>query len=153
MECGSPSLRSRAGLLPLSLRASLLALLLAAKFRPASKLADNKAVATYRTPRPALAGGAPRSPALVIATLDRGRESAVKRCLSLRTGLADLPHPAYQSVVLPPRELTGRDMSCPQREQPLPREESIRPALMVGAAATPVLKDFSAWLAKVTNKI
>jgi hypothetical protein len=47
-------------LLPLSLQASLLAVLLASKFHPASQLADNKAVASYRTPNPVLAGGALR---------------------------------------------------------------------------------------------
>jgi hypothetical protein len=51
--------------------------LLASKYCPASKLADNKAVASlplskakgYRTPRPALAGGALRSRTLVTGAL------------------------------------------------------------------------------------
>ena len=65
---------------------------------------------------------------------------------SLRTGLADLPHTALQSVVLPPRGLTGSSMGCNQGEQPALRKVGIRPALMIGPAprslsATPASQD------------
>ena len=48
---------------------------------------------------------------------DRGRESAMTFPLPPnRTG--DLPHPALQSVVLPPRGLRGGGMSCNPGEHP-----------------------------------
>src|SRR5262249_36881290 len=57
----------------------------------------------------------------------------------LRTGRADFPHPALRSVVLPPRGLTVRRMSCDQAIQPLCGKEGIRPALMVRAATATAL--------------
>src|ERR1700722_5622986 len=55
---------------------------------------------------------------------------------SLRTGRADLPHPALQLVVLPLRGLTCLLMGCRQREQPLLQKESVGPAVMIGPSAT-----------------
>src|SRR5215468_1966904 len=52
------------------------------------------------------------------------------RSPSLRTGRADLPHPALQLVVLPARGLTGQTMGVRQRVQPPFGKERIRPALM-----------------------
>jgi hypothetical protein len=49
-----------------------------------------------------------------------------KRSPSLRTGRADLPHPALQSVVLPPRGLTGQRMGSRQGEQAQRGKESIQ---------------------------
>src|SRR5271157_3009886 len=54
---------------------------------------------------------------------------------SLRTGQADLPHPALQSVVLPPRGLTGGGMGRHQREQPALRKVGFGPALMIRSAS------------------
>src|SRR6516164_7909726 len=51
--------------------------------------------------------------------LDRRRESGIGRAPSLRTGQAVLPHPALQSVVLPPRGLTGQGMSLSSGEETL----------------------------------
>ena len=57
---------------------------------------------------------------------DRGRESEMNHSPSLRTGQADFPHPALQSVVLPTRGLTRQGRGRSQREQPLLSEESVR---------------------------
>src|SRR5882672_1293209 len=62
---------------------------------------------------------------------DRGRESVTSP--SLRTGLADFPHPALQLVVLPPRGLAGQGMSFLQAKEPMLGKEGIGPALMIGA--------------------
>ena len=61
---------------------------------------------------------------------DRGRENQVGPP-SLRTGQADLPHPAFQLVVLPETGLTVREMGCLQTVQPLLLEESVWPLLVV----------------------
>ena len=52
---------------------------------------------------------------------------------------ADLPHTALRSVVLPPRGLTVRRMSCDQAIQPLCGKEGVGPALMVRSSATSAL--------------
>src|SRR5947209_16922062 len=52
---------------------------------------------------------------------------------SLRTGHADLPHPALRLVVLPPRGLTGLRIGCGKGEQPLLSKEGIGPAVVIQA--------------------
>src|SRR6202012_3559564 len=52
---------------------------------------------------------------------------------SLRTGRADLPHPALQSVVLPARGLTGLSVGCDEGEQPKLSKEGVGPAVMIPA--------------------
>src|SRR5208283_6212266 len=56
------------------------------------------------------------------ATIGVGRGTASP---SLRTGLADLPHPALQLVVLPPRGLANRIIGVLQAEQPMFGKEGI----------------------------
>src|SRR5262249_44160604 len=51
---------------------------------------------------------------------------------SLRTGRADLPHSALQSVVLPARGLTDRGMGLLQAKQPKCGKVGIGPARLVG---------------------
>src|SRR5271166_6653026 len=51
---------------------------------------------------------------------------------SLRTGLADLPHPALQSVVSPRRGLADRITGVLQAEQPMFGKEGIRPPCLIG---------------------
>ena len=63
-------------------------------------------------------------PALNTCPGHRPRHSAAmigvgRGAASLRTGLADLPHPALQSVVLPTRGLANRIISVLQAEQPM----------------------------------
>src|SRR3954462_7543872 len=62
---------------------------------------------------------------------DRGREGRLPGPPSLRTGLADLPHPALRLVVLPPRGLTELGVGCGKGKQPLLSKEGIRPAVVV----------------------
>src|SRR6266481_5572402 len=69
------------------------------------------------------AGGAPRS-------FDRGRERLLASP-SLRTGRADLPHPALQLVVLPTRGLTGQGMGSLQAVEPVLGKEGVGPALTI----------------------
>src|SRR5215471_9201253 len=54
------------------------------------------------------------------------------RSPSLRTGRADLPHPALQSVVLPARGLAGHDVGLLQAKQPKRGKVGIGPARLVG---------------------
>src|SRR5207245_125860 len=69
---------------------------------------------------------------------DRGRESRLLGSPSLRTGRADLPHPALRSVVLPPRGLTGQSMGITQGEEPQLGKESVGPTLMVESPTPPL---------------
>src|SRR3989304_5983265 len=55
---------------------------------------------------------------------------------SLRTGLADFPHPALRLMVLPLRGLTDQDMGRCQVEQPLLGKVGIRPAVMVRSSSS-----------------
>ena len=76
------------------------------------------------------------------ALFDRGRESARKHSPSLRTGRADLPHPALQSVVLPPRGVMSdaRDRGRPHRGfggKPHPLERVITMGNSQRASARP----------------
>ena len=78
----------------------------------------------------------------MIMASDRGRESARKHSPSLRTGRADLPHPALQSVVLPPRGVMSdaRDRGRPHRGfggKPHPRERVITMGNSQRASARP----------------
>src|SRR5438552_18202845 len=56
---------------------------------------------------------------------------------SLRTGLADLPHPALRLMVHLRRGLTGLRMGGCQGIQAMHSKESIGPAMMIDAAAAP----------------
>src|SRR5882672_3913773 len=56
---------------------------------------------------------------------------------SLRTGLADFPHPALQLMVLPTRGLTGQTMCGDQRVQPQFGKERVGPAMMIRTPPTP----------------
>lgn len=67
---------------------------------------------------------------------DRGRETDWFRPPSLRTGLADFPHPALQLMVLPQRGLNELRSGIPQIEQPEFSEEMIWPFLMVNTTAS-----------------
>src|SRR3954465_13734060 len=67
---------------------------------------------------------------------------------SLRTGLADLPHPALQSVVLPARGLMGLSIGREVGEQPVLSKEGIGPEMMVytptsSSLTLPVAEDAS----------
>src|ERR1700730_17782360 len=56
---------------------------------------------------------------------------------SLRTGRADLPHPALQSMVLPTRGLARLLIGTLQAEEPMFGKEGIGPRDVVGAAGDP----------------
>ena len=58
------------------------------------------------------------------------------RSPSLRTGLADFPHPALRFGGSPPRGLTLQRVGRSEREQPLRGKESIRPELIVTLPST-----------------
>src|ERR1700728_3980030 len=69
---------------------------------------------------------------------------AVRRVKANRTVQAHLPHTALQLVILPLRGLTRRRMGRLQAVQPMCGKESIRPAIMIGAAPTsPPMTSFS----------
>ena len=53
---------------------------------------------------------------------------------SLRTGRADLPHPALRSVVLPARGLANRAVGSLQAEQPMFGKEAIWPSRLIRTA-------------------
>src|SRR5215813_2314927 len=63
---------------------------------------------------------------------DRGREGLLV-LPALRTGRADLPHPALQSVVLPTRGLTGLGMALLQAVEAMLGKEGIWPSVMIGS--------------------
>src|ERR1700720_3001282 len=59
------------------------------------------------------------------------------RSPSLRTGRADLPHPALRSMVLPARGLNGLGMGVAQAEEPMLGKVGIWPPDVVGASGDP----------------
>ena len=66
----------------------------------------------------------------------RGRESLIEfSSPSLRTGRADLPHPALRLMVHLRGGLTNLRMGNCQRVQTMRGKESIRPAMMIEPAA------------------
>src|SRR5204863_4208912 len=66
---------------------------------------------------------------------DRGREGRLGSTPpSLRTGRADLPHPALRSMVLPARGLASLGMGVLQAEKPMLRKEGVGPAEIVEGA-------------------
>src|SRR5205085_8350334 len=58
------------------------------------------------------------------------------RTPSLRTGQADLPHPALQLVVLPSLGLTSLGIGGDKGEQPMFGKECIGPAIMIVSSSS-----------------